>query len=179
MTTEDVKNYYPLGQKTLVMCILKKSAIFFIFLAILFIGLFFLDNVSREYFDTAVKVIIAYVSFMLFSGLLVFFLGWLQYYRYGISIGQKHLQITRGLISIEQIGVPYKRIRDVKIKRNLIDQFLDTSDIVVALSDFEDENSSSDQSLIFLPSLDQKIATEIRDNILARSQVEQINIVNH
>ncbi len=178
MIEEDVKTYYPLGQKTLIMCILKKSGIFFVFFAILFIGLFFLDNVSNKYLDTAVSVIVVYVSFLLFSGLLVFFLGWLQYYRYGIFIGQKHLQIKRGLFSTEQIGVAYKRIRDVKIKRNIVDQLLGTSDLVVVLSDFEDENPASDQSLIFLPSLDQKIATEIQDNILKRSVVEQIDIVD-
>lgn len=106
-----------------------------------------------------------------------FFLGWLEYHRFGIFISNKDLRIRRGLISTEEIGVPYRRIRDVKIKRSLLDQIFGVSDIIVILSDFEGEGGVSDESTVFLPSLDKNIAIEIQNTILKKSQVEQINLI--
>jgi uncharacterized membrane protein YdbT with pleckstrin-like domain len=65
----------------------------------------------------------------------------------------------------------------VKIKRSLLDQIFGVSDIIVILSDFEGEGGVSDESTVFLPSLDKNIAIEIQNTILKKSQVEQINLI--
>ena len=174
---ENVKTYYPLGAKTLFMIILKRGGILIAFLLMLFVGLFFIDYIPGEYLDIAVTIIFAYVVVFVVIALIVLFFAWLEYSRYWIFIGEKSFKIKRGLISTEEIGIPYKHIRDVKIKRSLLDQILGMSDIVVVLSDFGDNDPVTQDSLIFLPSLEKGIAIEIRDHITRRSQVEQIHML--
>jgi len=173
---EHIKQYHPLGVKTLFMLILKRSAAFFIFLPVLFICLFFLDYVPVDYVNTAVNAILLYLGFLVLFFLAALFIGWLEYFRYWILIDEKSLKIKKGLISTEEIGIPYKHIRDVKIDRNLIDQLFGMSDISITLSDFGDNDPMTKDSLIFLPSLEKGVAVEIRDHITKRSQVEQISI---
>ncbi len=176
--TESEKKYYPLGKKTFFMLVLKRSFIFFILLPILLFGLIALNYIPSYYIDIAVNIIFIYIAFLLLVFLVAFLISWLEYFRYSISIGNKDLKIKKGLIATEEIGIPYRRIRDVKIKRSLIDQIFGVSDIVVILSDFEEKDTLSDESIIFLPSLEKNIAVSIQESVLKKSQVEQIDVLS-
>lgn len=172
------KTYYPLGQKTLFMLTFRKSGIFFASFFILCAGVVALGYVPAQYIDIAINVVLLYAAFVLLILLVVCFTGWLQYFRYGIAISDKDLKIKRGFIATEEIGVPYRRIRDVKINRSLLEQIFGVSDIMVILSDFEGSEPVSEDSTVFLPSIERGVAMEIQDNILKKSQVEQINVVS-
>ena len=170
--------YYPLGGKTLFMLILKSSMPFFFLFSGLIAGLFFLNYIPASYIDIVMYGFLVYIVLMILVLMAVIFVGWLEYFRYGISLGQKDLRIKKGLIATEEVGVPYRRIRDVKVRRSLLDQILGVSDIVIILSDFEEQATTGDESIIFLPSLEEKVAKEIQGNILKKSQVEQIDVLS-
>lgn len=177
MEENNVITYYPLGQKTLFMLILRKSGVLLLTFFGLFVGLFLLSYIPPDYFNIAIIVIFIYVAFLFVILLGTFFLGWLEYFRYKVTIGGKDLKIKKGLIATEEVGVPFRRIRDVKIRRSLLDQIVGVSDVAVILSDFEEQDISSGESIVFLPSLEKNIAIQIQDNILKKSQVEQIHMV--
>ena len=170
------QSYYPLGKITLFLLILKRSGTFFALLFLLFVSLFLLNYIPPAYLKDFVAVLFAYFFLISFVLLATYCLGYLEYFRYGIFIGERNLKIKRGLFSTEELGVPYRRIRDVKAKRSITDQIFGVSNLIVVLSDFEEEDTS-EESIIFLPSLSQKIAAEIQNSILRRSQVEQINLL--
>lgn len=175
---QGVQQYYPLGPKTLFMLILRKSGIPFLFFIGIIVGVFFLDSVPENLFNTAVTALLVSLVVFIFLFIIAFFIGWLEYYRFSIAISNKDVRIKRGFIATEEIGVPFRRIRDVKIKRSLMDQIFGVSDIVVILSDFEGNSPMSDESTMFLPSIEKGIAMEIQNSILRKSQVEQINLIN-
>lgn len=178
LNQENVQTYYPLGSKTLFMFILRRSGFLFFFLIVMLIGLFFLPNVPADYSNLAANVMLLYVALLLVSLLVVILIGWLEYFRYGIVISEKNLIIRKGFIATEEIGIPFRRIRDLKIKRSLIDQLFGVSDIVVILSDFEERGNSPEESIIFLPALAKKTAASIQAAILKKSQVEQIDVLS-
>lgn len=171
-TSNGVKKYHPLGPKTLFMFILKRSAVLILLVPILLAGLFSLDYVPKEYFDIAVSALFGYLIFILMIFTVSFLLALLEYHRYWIFIDEKDLKIARGLIAIEQIGVPYRRISDVRIIRSLVDQIFGVSDIL--LTTLGDDNPDEKESTILLPSLSKEIAIQIQDIVLKKAQVEQV-----
>ncbi len=173
---ENIQKYRPLGNKTLFMLIFKKSPIMVLLVPILFFGLFFLNYVPLNYINIAAVIIIAYLMLLLIILGIIFFIGWLQYFRYAIFLGDKDLKIVRGLIATEQIGIPYRYIKDIKIERSLIDQIFGVSDIIITVLG-SDENKMNDESTTILPSLSKEIALQIQDIVLKKAQVEQISIL--
>lgn len=174
---ETKKTYKPLGLKTLFMMILKRSFIILVFFAGLIIYPSLLDYLPAKYFNIGVSLFSEYIVLFIIIIVSVFFLGWLEYFRYGIFLDEKNIKISRGLFSTEQIGIPYRRIQDMRISRSLVDQFIGISNIVVSIVAEENEKTSSDS--IILPSLDKKIAEELHDIVLRRAQVEQIHVVKY
>jgi uncharacterized membrane protein YdbT with pleckstrin-like domain len=177
---ETIKKYHPLGSYTLFMFIFKKSAILFLLVAILIASLVFLGYVPAEYVDMAANALIGYFVVVLVAFVVVFLVGWLQYVRYWIFVDDKDLKIARGLISTEQIGIPYKRIQDVKIERTIVDQIFGVADIVITVGGDDDspEASTSSENTVILPSVSHSIALEIQDIVLKKAQVDQVHVVS-
>ena len=171
------KTYKPLGPKTLFMMILKRSLIILVLFAGLIIYQSFLSYLPDTYSRIAINLFSEYIVLCIIIVVAVFFLGWLEYFRYGIFLDEKNIKISRGLFSTEQIGIPYRRIQDMRISRSLVDQFIGISNIIISIVAEEDEKTSPDS--IILPSLDKKIAEELHDIVLKRAQVEQIHVVKY
>ncbi len=170
-----IKTYSPLGEKTLFMLILKKSAVCILLLPALVVGIIALQYVPEMYFDTAVYVLYGYAAIVFLIICATFFIGWLQYLRYGIVLDSEDVKIQTGLIATEQMGIPYRRIKDVNIKRSLLDQLFGVSDLVITILD-SDMNPAKKEPIIFLPSIDQRVALDIQDAMLNRAEVEQIHV---
>ncbi|MBM3206303.1 MAG: hypothetical protein FJZ43_01645 [Candidatus Staskawiczbacteria bacterium] len=179
---ENIKRYYPLGKKTLAMLVLRRSFFVIFMLIFLFVGLFYLQYVSSEYTNLALYLFFGYFVILLFFSLISFFLGWLEYTRYEIVLGDKNLKMQRGLIAVEQVGIPYRYIQDIKIERSLIAQIIGVSDVMVTISGSEQqeihpgEKHPSDIHKIILPALEEKIAKQIQEIILNRAQVQQFDV---
>ena len=178
MDTENIKKYYPLGSKTLFMFVLKKSSALILLLPIFFVGIFFLSYVPHNYIDIAINILFGYVVFLIIIFAAVFFLAWLQYFRYQIFVDDKDLKVQRGLISVEEIGVPYRRIKDLRIERSLLDQIVGVSDLIITVLGSEDNEFSENKATIILPSVSKEVGLEIQDIVLKKVQVEQINVVS-
>ena len=173
---ENIQKYHPLGSKTLIMLIFERSYILFILVPILVISLFALTYVPSAYIEIAIGVFFAYLAILMLVVLLVFFLGWLEYYRYWIFVSDKDIKVQRGLFATEEVGIPFRRIKDVKIERSIINQILGVSDIVITTLGFEAGDSHEEDEVV-LPAVDKKIAIDIQSTILKKAQVEQINVV--
>lgn len=175
---ENIKRYHPLGSKTLFMFIFKRSFVLFVMVPLLFLLMVTINYVPVQYLDIAVNALFGYIVFLILTSAGAFFLGWLQYYRYWIFIGDKDLKIARGLIATEQIGLPFRRVQDVKIHRSLIDQLFGVSDVVITvLGEEDDEKTPHDESVIILPSVSKEIGLEIQDIVLKKAQVEQVSVL--
>ncbi len=167
-----------MGSKTLFMFILSKGLVVVVLLLILISAPFLINYIPADYENVFANGVVMYAGFVAAVTILVFFMGWLRYMRYAISIEDKDLRIRRGLLSVEEIGIPYRRIKDVKIERSLTDQLFGLSNLVVTVLGLEENVFSEKESVLILPSLPAKIAREIQESILKKSQVEEISMVN-
>ncbi len=181
---QNIQRYYPLGKKTLIMLVIRRSFFVIILLIILIIGLFYLPYVSVEYIDVALYLFLGYFVILIFLSVLSFFLGWLEYSRYEIVLGQKNLKLQRGLISVEQVGIPYRYIQDIKFERSLLSQIIGVSDVIITMSGTEQqeihpgEKVAGDIHKIILPAVEYKIAKQIQEIILNKAQVQEFDMHN-
>lgn len=173
----NVQLYYPLGQKTFFMLILNRSFLLGVLFVCLIALLISFSYVPYAYVNLATQIIFGYLLLFIIVAGLTFVAGWLEYIHYSIEIDEKVLKVKKGFIAEETTGIPYRRIKDVRIKRSLIHQMLGVSNIVIVL--LSDENESSQrESVTFLPVLEKEIALHIQDSILKKAQVEQIDVLS-
>ena len=172
----EIQQYSPLGGKTLLVLILKRSVMLFL-LIIALAGIIaawpFIPNNYAGYAGLAIIIIVVILVIIAFF---VFFIGWLEYSRYKIFIDQESIKINRGIIREEQIGVPFRRIKEAAIERSMADQLIGISNLVLTVLGEEEGNNFSKESKITLPALDKNIAATIQDLILKRAEVEEMNV---
>ena len=179
-----IQRYYPLGNKNLIALVIKRCFFAVILIIVLIIGLFLLQYVSTEYINIALYVFIGYLMILVVLSLIGIFLGWLEYWRYEIILGDKNFKMQRGLISVEQVGIPYRYIQDIKIERSLLDQILGVSELMVPTSGLEQQEihpgevSGKNNHRIILPAIESKIARQIQEIVLNRAQIQQIDVSN-
>ena len=180
-----IQRYYPLGTRTLTTLIIKRCLFVIILLIILFIGLFALQYVSKENIEVALYAFLGYLMILLILTVLGVFIGWLEYSRYEIVLSDKSLKMQRGLISVEQVGIPYRYIQDIKIERSLLDQIIGVSELMVTTAGSEQqeihpgEGSAGNMQRIILPAIERNIARQIQEIVLDRAQIQQIDISNN
>lgn len=178
MEQQHIQKYHPLGNRTLFMLIFRRSAVLFLLLPLFLIGLIGIFYIPVEFINLASTLLFGFFFFIVLVGIFAFFIGLLEYFRFWIFVDDKDLKIARGLISTEQIGIPYRRIQDIRIQRSLLDQIFGVSDIVIMVMGSEDDDQdTAHESTTVLPALDSRIAIQIQDIVLKKAQVEQIHIV--
>lgn len=147
-----------------------KRSFFAVVLAIaLTLGMYFLGYVPTQYLDIAINAMFGGMALFVMMAIAALLIGWLEYSRYGIFMNEKDIRVRRGLFAVEEVGIPYRRIKDVKIERSLADQLFGLSQLIIMMVEGE--------SQVILPSLDKQIALQIQDAILKKSQVEDINVL--
>ena len=176
---EHIRKYHPLGPKTLLIFIFQKSALLLLMAPLLVAFLIGLNYVPAPYLFLALNFIFIYIIALIFIIILGVFFGWLQYYRYWIFIDEKDLKVARGLIAIEQIGIPYRFIKDIKIQRSLIDQLFGVSDVIITVLGDQDTATEERNTTVVFPAVSQEIGLEIQDIVLKRAQVEQISVIGN
>ena len=168
--------YKRLGPKTLAIFVLQKSGVLFLCIGAIVVSVILLQVAPPEYAVFLNKIIggIVAASIVIFAG--IFSVAYGAYVRYSITLGTDNIKITRGLINEEEIGIPYRRIKDARIERDVADQLLGTSDVIINMSGMDEGGSGSGESVIVLPAIDKDIASHIQDEIVKRAEVEEIHV---
>lgn len=158
----------PLGGKTLALLILERAWV----LAAAALGviiLAFAPALVPADFQPTLRMA-GYV--LLAAGLLAAVagaaIGWLEYRHYRVQVNPSNLAITRGIITEENIGIPYRRIREIKVRREIYDLVFGVSTLIVTIVGEEGEPGRQ----IALPALDKRLAVDMQHAILNRAQVE-------
>ena len=169
------KQYDRLGFKTLTLFVLKRCAILLIiFLAILLLSVFW-NYVPLDYLNIAQFVLLGLAAAFLLFGLLAILFGTLEYRHYKIEISDETIKIFRGLLSEEEIGLPFRRVKQANIERSLMDQILGVSSIRLTIAG-EEESGAAPENKYVLSALDKNVAQEIQNIILREAEVEEINV---
>jgi membrane protein YdbS with pleckstrin-like domain len=99
--------------------------------------------------------------------------AWLAYTHYGMAVGEADFKFKHGIVSEEEIGIPYRRIKEVKIRRNAMDMMLGVSTLIITIAEEEEDPR---ESSIQIDALDKKLAAQFEEDILKRAEVERIQV---
>jgi uncharacterized membrane protein YdbT with pleckstrin-like domain len=166
-----------LGHKTFWLLVLKRSGFLFLVL-VLGIALYFcLPFVPSDYSVIANYVMLGLGGLLLLALLRMFLVGLLEYLRYRIILEDGSIKITRGILIENEMGIPFRRIKDVNIQRNLWDQIIGVSNLVLMILDEEGGGEAAAEAKIILPSLDKKLAAQIQDALLKNAEVDEVQDV--
>ena len=178
--------YHTLGKKTFILFLLDRirvAVIFVILAVILFIlsGQSFLDQKSigdmRPYAMLGGEIMLA-IAVLAF--LIAFLVSWLVYRNYTFCLEDDALKIKRGVITKEEIAIPYRQIQDVDIQRGLDYQLLGMSRLDILTAGHEDtgvDGGTPDESEGILPGIDKDFAEALQAELLKRTDVQRVSEV--
>jgi membrane protein YdbS with pleckstrin-like domain len=161
-----------LGQKTFLLLFLKRSSVGIIFLlgAILAgVGPNLTEGSLGSLLFTA-GLWAMLLGVLLIAGALG--LTWLEYSHYNVVTGENDVKTTMGILTEEETGIPYRRIREVKVNRSITDQFFGVSTLIITVTAEEGDRESE----IYLPALDVNLAKQLQETILKRAGVEEMDV---
>jgi uncharacterized membrane protein YdbT with pleckstrin-like domain len=172
----NLREFNRLGHKTFFLFIWKRSwAIILILLAGAVI-LTFASDIPADYILFANLAMVVLFVLLVITTMITILFAWLEYIHYKIILSADDITISRGFISEEEVGVPFRRIKEVKFERNLMDQILGVSNVILIVLGDEENSSLSSESKITLPSLDSRIAKQIQGIVLNKAEVEEIDM---
>lgn len=165
-----------LGAMTLWIMIFRRLGLFAIVL--LFSVIMWFASISAP--PQFGAVLLGFVPYLFLISLVLlmgaFLVGYAAYSHYGIVIGEGDVRITRGIVTEEEIGIPFRRIKEVAIKRDPFDQMIGSSTVIVTVLG-EAEDMAKEHSIIILPSLARSKAAEIQSALLKYANVEKVQNV--
>ncbi len=165
-----------LGNKTLGFLIAKRSGIALAVIAAAALVVAFTNVVPEQYRSYAdLTDFIVIVAALLVAGGTAG-VAFIEYHNYSISILEKSVKITKGILNRYETGVPYRRIKQVDIIRTLVCRIFGVSNIIITTVGDEDASHTHDQ--ISLPYLEKGLAEKIQHEILQHAQVEQMRMVS-
>jgi len=168
-------NYQYLGKKTFVLLVLRRSALFFLFL----VASIILFLVGGK-FDGDIAAILTKVAFYALLASLIFliiaiFSACLVYINYRFLLDENAFKVRRGVLRKDEVAIPYRQIQNVNIKRSFFDQIIGLSKVIILTAGREDKDEKIwSESEGILPSLDKNIAREIQEVLLKRANIEQV-----
>ena len=175
------ETYHTLGKKTLWVFVLDRihTSVVILLVAICLFAVkdqSFLKNVPVVGDLTGYANMGAWIMLGLFvvAFLITFLVAWLIYVNYKFMLGEDALKIKRGILSKEEVAMPYRQIQDVDIERDLGFQMMGLSRIVILTAGAEVEKSDDDQSEGILPALDKDLAEWLQAELLKRANVQKV-----
>ena len=170
--------YHRLGKRTLWIFVLARihTSIIILLLTLLAFSLqgqpfvaTFMKGILQPYLATASWVLL--VLFLVVFGLTYFF-SWLVYMNYKFLIGEDSLRIQRGILSKEEIAIPYRQIQDVDIERSLYYRTMGLSRLIILTAGHEDEKG--DESEGIMPAMDWHLADWMQGELLRRTEIQRV-----
>jgi len=100
-------------------------------------------------------------------------LGGLQYHFFIFTLEEFGIKLKQGILSFEEITIPYRQMQDVDVTRPLLYRFFGLSRLVLISAGHEEPGEPDKTNTIFDP-MDSEIAEEIRTILDRRIGVQVI-----
>jgi uncharacterized membrane protein YdbT with pleckstrin-like domain len=176
--------YHTLGHKTFLMFLMERVSAPIVLLLIS-VGLFVVDVSWNQLIPKSVSQynIQPYVTLAAWSvlGLTIIIAGiilwaaWLTYSNFKFFLGEDSLKIKRGILSKEEVAIPYRQIQDVDIERDLSYRMFGVSRLVILTAGNEDEKKpGQNESEGIFPAIDKDLAEWLQSELLKRANVQKV-----
>ena len=181
-----MRNEY-LGDKTLALFILTRLSKLFVFGFLLIAAAL---AVGANYLPAPILQQVPHLSewFLGLSGILVFLsivfaviavlVAYLEYTHYTFELTEHALIISTGIINKKEVSMPYRQIQSVDLSRDLFDQLVGLSKIVILTAGEADQGDAADEEPRgILPAIDSGRAEELQQELLKRADIEKVSAV--
>jgi uncharacterized membrane protein YdbT with pleckstrin-like domain len=165
-----------LGAKTFIIFLIKHLPLLIIFIFLLAAAISVKPYIPYNYAQYGNWTVSGLVAIILIIALIDLLATWLEFIRYKIFITPDSIKINRGILSEEQIGIPFRRLQDATIKRGIFYQLIGASSLVLNILGEEGSTPLTAESRIVLPALDKDLALKIQDVILKKAEVEEMSM---
>jgi len=179
------KIYQNLGTRAFWFFVIRRSQIFFILIfltiALVIARNYFKDiNFIAQYEDFFALAISAGLILSLASVFIAVLIAWLEYSRYKIMLAEDCLKVTRGVLTREELALPYRRIVSVHIKQPLLYQIFGVSRLIIEIITDNDPNEPpekfTDYDDLVIPFINNDIAFAIQEELPKRANVQKMHL---
>ena len=115
--------------------------------------------------------LLAFVS--LLSYYAGFLISWLTYRNYIFMLEEYDLKIRKGILSKQEISIPYRQIQDVSVNRSITYRLLGLSRLVLTTAG-QEEPGVPDETDGVLDPLDRNLAEQVRQELERRIGVQLV-----
>lgn len=177
--------YRNLGPKTFWAFVINNSSTAAIFLVISIVILVTKNYLAgqdlvKPYIYVFNDIILIGFLLAFFAELIAFLISWLQYSRFKFKLDTDSFKITRGVLTVQDIAIPYRRIEAVDIKEPLWFQFLGVSRVTIETTidtaPHADNKPDSDDEI--LPAIDRALALKIQEELTKRANTQKMSFQN-
>ncbi|MCL5733816.1 MAG: PH domain-containing protein [Patescibacteria group bacterium] len=187
----DIKSgqYYSLGNKIFWLFVIQNSAVAIILLATdiaLIVARLTVLSASQIFLGmnvaavTSIAIVIVLIIAVV-SELIGVLIAKLKYGISKVMVDGSSLRIVRGVLSKEEIEIPYRRIQSVSIKQSLLYRLLNVGHIAISTTtDLEQPSSTieneTDEEVV--PIMDYSLAQAVADVLTSKAEVQQMQMQN-
>ncbi len=167
--------YRHVGNKTLAFFIIRELGLFFLTLLVVITLAISSKFVALQYAHILTLLIPYLLLLLLLFLILGSIKGWFKYSHYSMILSDEDMTITQGFVSQEEIGIPYRRVKEIQIERDVIDELAGLSDVVIIIQGAEESGAMTERRVI-LPSLPKDVAIRIQNKILGKAEVQEMTL---
>lgn len=166
------EEYKSLGSKTYWMFMSQRSDLSWIFLVLsvlLSIGRTFAPLPYSRYIGVAaVSAFVVFFIALAYAALA----GWIIYKSHGYLLADDALRIKQGVLTRQEIAIPYRQIQNIDIERTLSQRMMGLSRLIILTAGHEDQGKSESEGI--LPAMDKRLADELQQELIKRTNVEKV-----
>jgi putative membrane protein len=106
---------------------------------------------------------------------MTFLIAYLTYANYLFMLGDDALKIRRGILSKEEIAIPYRQIQDVDVDQSISDRMWGVARLAILTAGHEEaKEGEEDDSEGVLPAIDRALAESLQAELLKRADVQKV-----
>ncbi len=84
------------------------------------------------------------------------------------------LKIRRGILSKEEIAIPYRQIQDVDVDQSISDRIWGVARLAILTAGQEKTGEGNDESEGIFPAIDRVLAESLQTELLKRADIEKV-----
>lgn len=137
------------------------------FLACIFLSIYIIPQITNMSSGNILgKIILWLIIFFLIFGILSYIIASLQYKYYKFELAEDVFRAESGVIHKRYVSIPYERIQNVDIHRNLLARMLGLSEVLIQTAGYSAVGRRGGGSEGKLPGLSPEDAEKVRDALI-------------
>jgi uncharacterized membrane protein YdbT with pleckstrin-like domain len=120
-------------------------------------------------------IVLATWGLFILMFIVTFLIAYLTYANYLFMLDDDALKIRRGILSKEEIAIPYRQIQDVDVERSISDRIWGVARLAILTAGHEEpKEGEEDDSEGVLPAIDRALAESLQAELLKRADIQRV-----